>query len=177
VLFACGEENLDEGLQSMTTLALRALIVSCSLGLSPFGVAAQQTPESKPPTILLSVHAENEGPNGLWVQAGKDLSATEVDTFQQLLENSLTAMKDIRLVEVEDKRDHVEVIVSLTKVRRGNGTWWYAASSVIGLAKSKTDEFVTHNCIVGEDLQTIAKAIGFSFASIRLRIALGALSN
>ena len=161
----------------MNNPALRALIVCCSLGLAPFGVAAQQTPENKPPTILLSVHAENEGPNGLWVQAGKDLSATELDTFQRLLENSFTAMKDIRLVEVENKRDHVEVIVSLTKVRRGNGTWWYAASSVIGLAKAKTDEFVTHNCIVGEDLQTIAKAIGFSFASIRLRIALGALSN
>jgi len=86
-------------------------------------------------------------------------------------------MKDVRLVEVEDERDHVEVIVSLTKVRRGSATWWYAASSVIGLAKPKTDEFVTHNCIVGQDLKTIANAIGFSFASIRLRIALGALSN
>jgi len=113
----------------------------------------------------------------LWVQAGKDLSATELDTFQRLLENSFTAMKDIRLVEVQDNRDHVEVIVSLTKVRRGNGAWWFAASSVISLAKPKTDEFVTHNCIVGEDLQTITKAIGFSFASIRLRIALGALSS
>jgi hypothetical protein len=161
----------------MKNLALRALILCCGLGLAPLLVAAQQTSKDKPQTILLSAHAENEGPNGLWVQAGQDLNPTELGTFQQVVEQSFTAMKDIRLVEVEDKRDHVEVIVSLTKVRRDNGRWWYAASSVIGLAKPKIDEFVSHNVIVGEDLQTVAKAVGFSFASVRLRMALGLPGN
>ena len=161
----------------MKNLALRALILCCGLGLAPLAVAAQQPSVNNPRTILLSVHAENEGPNGLWVQAGQDLSATELGTFQQLLKNSFTVMKDIRFVDVEDKRDHVEVIVSLTKVRHPNGTWWYAASSVIGLAKPKVDEFVSHNVIVGEDLQTVAKAVRFAFVSVRLRIAFGSLSD
>jgi hypothetical protein len=162
----------------MKNLAFRALILCCGLGLASLVVAAQQPSENNPRTILLSVHAENEGPNGLWVQAGQNLSAAEVGTFQELLKHAFTAIEDVRLVEVEDKRNHVEVIVSLTKVRRDTGRWWYAASSVIGLAEPRTDEFVSHNVIVGENLQTIAKAVGFSFASVRLRIALfGSLSN
>ena len=157
----------------MKKLALSILILSWVLVFAPLVTVAQQPSK----TILLSVHAENEGPNGLWVQAGQDLTKVELETFQRLLEKSFTVVKDIRLVDVEEKQDHVEVVVSLTKVRRSTGGWWYAASSVIGLAKVKTDEFVSHNVIVGKDLQTVAQAVAFSFASIRLRIALGSLSN
>ena len=122
--------------------------------------------------ILVSVHAENEGPEGLWVQSGKDLTAAELAKFQEMLDSSFSKDKEIQLVEMQDKRDHVEVVVSVTKVPRGEGAWYYAASSVIGLARPKVDEFVSHNVIVGEDIPTLAKAVGFSFASIRLRLAL-----
>lgn len=154
--------------------ALTKWLIGAVLVLAlPMIVAAQQQPSQPSRNILLSVHAENEGPNGLWVQAGRDLSVKELATFQQLLDKSFTTMKDIRLVEVQDKRDHFEVIVSVTKVRRDSVRWWYAVSSVIGMAEPKIDEFVSHNVIVGEDLKTVANAVGFSFASIRLRMALG----
>ena len=146
--------------------------------LAPIVVTAQQAPEkSKSQIVLLSIQCENEGPSGLWVQSGRDLSTKEPITFRQQLESSLLKVSDIHLVTVQDKRDHVELAVSLTKVRRGNGTWWYAASSVIGLAKPKIDEFVSHSVIVGENIQTVANAVGFSFASIRLRVALGIVNN
>jgi len=135
----------------------------------------QQEQPSKP--ILLSVHAENEGPEGLWVQSGKDLTAPELAKLQELLDTSFSVAKDVQLVDTQDKRDHVEILVSVTKVPRGNGTWYYAASSVIGLALPKVNEFVSHNVVVGEDVPTIAKAIGFSFASVRLRLALGLMGN
>jgi len=135
--------------------------------LSVCSVAQQPTK-----TILISVHAENEGPEGLWVQSGKDLSAPELAKLQELLDSSFSTDKDVRLVEMQDKRDHVEIVVSVTKVPRGEGRWYYAASSVIGLARPKADEFISHNVIVGQDIPTVAKAIGFSFASIRLRLAL-----
>jgi len=123
-------------------------------------------------TILLSVHAENEGPEGLWVQSGKDLTTPELAKLQELLDSSFSVAKDVQLVDSQDKGDHVEIVVSVTKVPRGKDMY-YAASSVIGLARPKVDEFVSHNVVVGEDIPTIAKAIGFSFASIRLRLALG----
>jgi hypothetical protein len=66
--------------------------------------------------------------------------------------------------------------VSVTKVPRAKGAWYYAASSMIGLAKLKTDEFLSHNVIVGEDLRAIAKAIALSFAGIRLRLAFGEIA-
>ena len=45
------------------------------------------------------------------------------------------------------------------------------------MALPKVNEFVSHNVVVGEDVPTIAKAIGFSFASVRLRLALGLMGN
>jgi hypothetical protein len=136
-------------------------------------------PQQEQPTktILLSVHAENEGPEGLWVQSGKDLTAPELAKLQELLDSSFSVAKDVQLVDTQDKRDHVEIVVSVTKVPRGKGTWYYAASSVIGLARPKVDEFVSHNVVVGEDVPTIAKAIGFSFASVRLRLVLGLMGH
>lgn len=135
------------------------------------------TQQEKPRTILLSVHAEKEGPNGLWVQSGQDLTDAELARFQKLLESAIGAMKDVQLVRVEDQRDHVEIVVSLVKVPRGNGKWWYAASSAVGLAELKKDVFVSHNVIVCEDVEGVAKAIRFSFASIRLREAFGLTSK
>ena len=138
-----------------------------ALFLSVCSVAQQPTK-----AILLSVHAENEGPQGLWVQSGKDLTAPELAKFQELVDSSFAKSKDVQLVEMGDKRDHVEVIVSVTKVPRGGDKWYYAASSVIGVATPKADVFISHNVIVGEDIPTVAKAVGFSFASVRLRLAL-----
>ena len=136
-------------------------------------------PQQEQPTkkILLSVHAENEGPEGLWVQSGKDLTAPELAKLQELLDSSFSVAEDVQLVDTQDKRDHVEIVVSVTKVPRGKGTWFYAASSVIGLARPKVDEFVSHNVVVAEDVPTIAKAIGFSFTSIRVRLVLGLMSH
>jgi hypothetical protein len=94
-----------------------------------------------------------------------------------MLVNALRVAEDITLVKPDDPRDHIEIVVSLVKVPRGKGTWWYSASSVIGVAMPKADEFVTHDVIVGGDLGLIAKAIGFSFASSRLKAALGGFSK
>lgn len=123
-------------------------------------------------TILISVHAENEGPEGLWVQSGKDLTATELAKLQELLDSSFSVAKDVQLVDAYEKRDHAEIVVSVTKVPRGKGTWYFAASSVIAIAKPKVDEFMSHNVVVCDDIPALAKAIGFSFASLRLRVAL-----
>jgi hypothetical protein len=149
--------------------AVKLLLLPLLLSLCSF---AQ---ESK--TILLSVHAENEGPNGLWVQSGKDLTAPELAKLQELLDASFSTDKGVQLVETEDKRDHAEIVVSVTKVPRGKGAWYFAASSVIGLAKPKVDEFLSHNVVVCDDIPALAKAIGFSFASIRLRLALGMMDQ
>ena len=126
--------------------------------------------------ILISVHAENEGPGGPWIQSEKDLSAAELAKLQELLDSSFSTIKDVRLVEMQDKRDHIEIVVSVTKVPRGESRWYYAASSVIGIARPEIDEFVSHNVIVGEDIATLAKTIGFSFLSTRLRVELQLLS-
>jgi hypothetical protein len=152
----------------MKKLVILSLLCSCFVG-SAYGRA--QT------SILLSVQAEKEGPNGLWVQSGTDLTTTEIVTFQRLLTDAISINKDITLVKPEDPREHVEIAVSLVKVPRGKGTWWYSASSVIGVAEPKTDEFVTHNVIVSNDLRVLAKAIAYSFATARLQMALGGLSK
>ncbi len=144
----------------MKQIILVLLLCACS--------AAQQPTKS----ILVSVHVENEGPAGLWVQSGKDLASPELAKFQELLDANFAGSKDVQLVQGEDKRDHVEIVVSATKVPRGQGNWYYAVSSVIGLARPDIDIFISHNVIVADDISTIAKAVGFSFSSLRLRLAL-----
>jgi hypothetical protein len=153
----------------MKKLLVLGLLYFCFVG-SVYGQAQK--------SILLSVLAEKEGPNGLWIQFGTDLTTTELVTFQQMLKNAVSVVKDITLVKPEDPREHVVIMVSLVKVPRGKATWWYSASSVIGVAKPpETDEFVTHDVVVGGDLSVVAKAIAFIFASARFQMVLERFSK
>ncbi len=105
----------------MKKLLVLGLLYFCFVG-SICGGQAQKT-------ILLSVQAEKEGPNGLWIQSGTDLTTTELMTFQQMLRNAVSVIKGITLVKPEDPRAHVMIMASLVKVPRGEATWWYSAST------------------------------------------------
>jgi hypothetical protein len=152
---------------------MKKLLVLSTLCLCLTGAAHGQAQKN----ILLSVQAEKEGPNGLWAQSGTDLTTEEMGTFQEMLRNAIGVVKDITLVKPDDPREHVEIAVSLVKVPRGKGTWWYSASLVIGIAEPKADEFVTHDVIVGNGLDMVAKAIAFYFSSARFQAAIGGSSK
>jgi hypothetical protein len=156
----------------LETRTLICLGVSLLLvGLSPNAIG-----QRKPILVAVKVEAEGGGEDqGMWVQAAEDLTPRELKTLESLVVTETKKQEGVKIVPLDYSEDYIGVVVVAAKLPNGNtGQWYYVASSVVTIATKKgIDELVTHDVLAGADLASLARTIGFRFASVRLRAALG----
>jgi hypothetical protein len=131
---------------------------------------AQQSP---PQPVRVIVRVETEGPQGLWMQAGTDLSAAELDNLRKLITAEIAALPGHQLVSSTDKHDDLGIVVVAEKLHRGQDTH-FLLSSVLTIAKADgTDLFVSHDVIAAPTIALAAKSVAGYLTSVELRGILG----
>jgi hypothetical protein len=156
-------------LAAVTCLAILILAPTC---------AAQQKDAAQSKPILISVKVEAEGGGkgqGMWTQAATDLTPNELKTLESLVVAEIKKQKGVKIVPLDYPEDYIGIVVVAAKLPNGNSQKsYYVASSVVLVATKKgIDELVTHDVIAESSLGTLTRAIGFQFASARLRAAMG----
>jgi hypothetical protein len=145
-----------------------------ALLLSSVRLAAQAEPTTPAKQIPVSVAVETEGPQNVWMQLGKDLSAEEISELEGLIKARLRKDTTVRLVAVNDPEAHMHVAVVGAKLARPGGSYWYAVSSVVEMATVKGEDLLaTHDLIMATNLDQLATDVAYQFASIKLRLMLG----
>jgi hypothetical protein len=152
------------------------LILSLALLMIGAPTSARgQNGSLKPFKVIIRV--EREGPEGLSVQAAKDLTALELTELDSLIRSEIRKLPNHVAVSANDPDDAIGVVVAAAKCQLGQGTL-VLLSSVITIARADGSEpFVSHDVIAAESLSAAAKAVGFYLASVELRGMLGALTR
>jgi hypothetical protein len=164
----------------------RLAAVTClvTLAFLPRPCAAQQKdPESRQTgaqskPILISVKVEAEGGGkgqGMWTQAATDLTPTELKSLESLVTAEIKKQEGVKIVPIDYPEDYIGIVVVAAKLPNGNSQKsYYVASSVVLVATKKgIDELVTHDVIAESSLATLARAIGYQFAVVKLRAVTG----
>jgi hypothetical protein len=147
-----------------STVAL-SMVVCCSTG------SAQQQGQPKPIKVVLTVEAQ--GPEGLWIQAGKDLSPAELKELRSLITARLRKMSNHQLVSSDEKDNVIGLVVVAEKLQCGRETYILLSSALtIGKADG-TDLFLTHDVFAQPSLTLAANAAVGQLATIELRGMLG----
>jgi hypothetical protein len=159
---------------------LAAITCLITLAFVPRPCAAQQqkdTSQSKPILISVKVEAEGGGKGqGMWTQAATDLTVGELKTLESLVVTEIKKQEGVKIVPIDYPEDYIGIVVVAAKLPNGRsaGKWYYIASSVVIVATKKgADELLTHDVVAESDLASLTRAIGFQFASVRLRAATG----
>ncbi len=131
--------------------------------------------QPKPIPVGVKVEAEGGGKGqGMWAQAANDLTPKELKALESLVVAEIRKQEGVKIVPANYPEDFIAVVVVAAKLPNGGAGRWYIASSVVTVATKKgTDELVTHDVVGESDLASLARSIGFQFASVRLRAALG----
>jgi hypothetical protein len=119
---------------------------------------------------LLIVKIENEGSNLATPDEVLDFNAKELFYLRSLTQKKLE--KDYVLISDQDKRDALELSVTVAKIHTPSGTL-YIASSSIGYAKNKDDLFITHNLMVQTSIEKLADNISFQLSGLIFRVLTG----
>ena len=158
--------------------AVTCLIVFVFFG--PLPCAAQQQKggeshqaglQSKPIPIGVKVEAEGGGKDqGMWTQSANDLTPGDLKTLESLVVAEIKKQEGVKIVPLDYPEDYIGIVVVAAKLPNGNAEkWYYIASSVVIVATKKgADDLVTHDVVTESDLASLARAIGFQFASARL---------
>lgn len=147
-------------------LALTLLVV---LACTPAGAVQKASP--KPIKVILKV--ESQGPEGLWMQVGKDLSSAELAQLRSLITAELGKLSNHKLVSSDDKDDALGLLVVAEKLEVGKETY-VVLSSALTLAKAGgSDLLVTHDVIAQTNLALAAKAVAGQLLGAELRGILG----
>lgn len=157
-------------LAAITCLAALVFILPC---------AAQQqkdTSQSKPILISVKVEAEGGGKSqGMWTQAATDLTPGEIKTLESLVVTEIKKQEGIKIVPLDYPDDYIGIAVVAAKLPTASAEkWYYVASSVVIVSTKKgTDELLTHDVVAESSLASLSRAIGYQFASARLRAVTG----
>jgi hypothetical protein len=158
-------------IRSFQTLCL-ALVLGA---ISPCALvsAQQQKRPNKPVKVILKVEAQ--GPGGLWMQAGKDLSSTELNQLRSLIIEGIEKLPNHKLVPLDDKDEDLGLAVVAEKLQCGQDTY-ILLSSALTIAKANgTDVFVSHDVIASTTLALAANAVVGILASVEFRAFTGLL--
>jgi len=147
-------------------LALTLFVV---LACTP--ASAMQKASSKPIKVILKV--ESQGPGGLWMQVGKDLSPAELAQLRSLITAELGKLSNHKLVSSDDKDDALGLLVVAEKLEVGKETYVVLSSALILAKASGTDLLVTHDVIAQTNLALAAKAVVGQLTSAELRLMVG----
>jgi hypothetical protein len=149
----------------LLAFALLGLFLSCTLSRE------RQQGSTKVYKVILRVEAE--GPQGLWMQAGKDLSSAELLQLRSMIAAEIGKLSNHKLVSSEDKDDDLGLVVVAEKLQSGRETY-FLLSSALTIAKADgTDLFVTHDVVAAASLSLEAKAVVGCLMSVEVRGILG----
>lgn len=155
-------------------VTIKALI---ALGVLPLLAGPSERAGGQQKAIPVGVKVEAEGggkAQGMWTQAATDLTPNELKTLESLVTEVLRKQEGVKIVPSDYPEDFLAVVVVGAKVPNGRAGTWYIASSVVIVASKKgTDEFVTHDVVAESDLASLARGIGFQFATVRFRAVSG----
>src|SRR2546426_4643765 len=107
------------------------------------------------------------------MQAGQDLSATELNQLRALLTTEIGKLSNHRLVSADDKDDALGLLVVAEKLQSGHETHFLLSSAVTIAKADGTDLFVTHDVLVHSSLALAAKAVVVSLVSAESHAVLG----
>ena len=160
-------------MQSLFSKRLQAALFIVFSVFFPASTRAGAPVKSIP--VGVKVEAEGGGKGqGMWAQAANDLTPGELKTLESLVSAEIRKQEGIKIVPVDYPDDFIAVVVVAAKLPNGSAAEWYIASSVVVVATKKgTDDLLTHNVVAEADLASLARSIGFQFATVRLRGALG----
>jgi hypothetical protein len=111
----------------------------------------------------------------MWTQAATDLTPTELKSLESLVTAEIKKQEGVKIVPIDYPEDYIGIVVVAAKLPNGNSQKsYYVASSVVLVATKKgIDELVTHDVIAESSLATLARAIGYQFAVVKLRAVTG----
>jgi hypothetical protein len=137
------------------------------------GTAVAQSGNSKPVTIHLMV--EPEGPQGLWMQAGKDLSSAEISQLTAFITTGIQKLGNHNVVFTAEGRG---IYLSIVAVKIGApGQTWIAVSSALSAGdpadKRNPLEPVTQDVIAEKTIERVAASVVAYLASAELRVVFG----
>jgi len=135
--------------------------------------AIAQQPRNSQKAIRVILRVEGQGPGGLWMQAGEDLSSAELTQLRSLISTEIEALQNHKLVSPDDKSDDLGLLVVAEKLQVGRASF-VVLSTALTLAKADgNDLFVTHGVIAASNLMAAAKAVAGHLVSAEFRGALG----
>jgi hypothetical protein len=103
------------------------------------------------------------------MQAGKDLSSSELTQLRSLITTELGKLSNHKLVSSDDRDDDLGLLVVAEKLQVGP-EGYVLVSSAITIAKADgTDLFVTHDVLAARSLALAAKAVVEQLMSAELR--------
>ncbi len=155
----------------MKRLAAVTFLIAFAIFVSVPSTAQQ----SKPIPICVKIESEGGGEGqGMWAQAANDLTPRELKTLESLVLAEIKKQEGVKIVPADYPQDYISVLVVAAKLSKEGAGNWYVVSSVLAIApKSGTDQLVTHDVIATSDIPSLARTIGFQFASARFRATTG----
>jgi hypothetical protein len=149
------------------------LLLALTTALTVVPVAAQQ-PEAAVIRTPLSVRIDSEGPAGIWSQSVRDLSKAELVELGRLIRASIATNKAVALTDESNPRDQLFLTVVVAQVG-SQGHRWITASSAITFVHEKggVSSLITHDVIIGPDLSSIARSVGYYLATTNFRLIAG----
>jgi hypothetical protein len=144
----------------LVVLTLNAVVLCTS-------VNAQRQPPPKAIKVILKVEAQ--GPEGLWMQLGKDLSPAELNQLRSMIATELGKLPNHKLVSPEDKDDDLGLAVVVEKLQVGPETVFVLSGALTVAKANGTDLLVTHDVIAEPSLALAAKAVVGQLSGAELR--------
>lgn len=134
--------------------------------ISVSGGFSQTAPHDK---ALLLIRVENEGPSLTRPASVVDLSADELSALRKSLDQQLGTV--FTIIPESDKRDCIELGVSIEKMESSHGVL-YLASSAIAVGKGEDDLLLTHNVVIQPSLAKTSAALTFQLSTMALQAQL-----
>jgi hypothetical protein len=158
---------------------MKLYIVLSAIIIATCSTARSQRPETKSPSlhpVKISISVEQERPGGLFVQAGEDLSVTELNSLRSSVEKSITSIRNHRVVPDSDTDIHLILSVVAAKLR-GQREWFIASSSLGAGTLSGHLDSLTHDVIAEPDIPSLARAVAYYLSAAELHGFTGDLEN
>jgi hypothetical protein len=155
-----------------TLLGLRSAVLAFVVVVLQCSPAFAQSRDSKPVTIHLMVAAE--GPQGLWMQEGKDLSSAEIKQLEAFITTDIQKLGRYRVVFSANEKDGVYLSIVAVKIGSPDQTWIVVSSELSVGDRDVKNDLITHDVIAGKSLEKVAASVVGYLTSAQLRAVLDA---
>lgn len=143
-----------------------------------FGLSADLRPASvrqrdAPRLTKVILRVEAQGPEGLWTQLGKDLSAAELTDLRSTIAKEISRLPNHKLVSPDDKDDALGLAVVAEKLQSGRNSYVLISSALTIAKADQTDLLFTHDVIAQSSIALAAHAVVGQLVGAELRALTG----